>query len=112
MPKALTDLERCFRICFLMSPAMVPGREVLRAFLSSLPPPSVAVSSLSGLTRPEERFLGTHAGDSPEALAEAAAAAAATAAKDPEHLVQAAKAAASAILAAASPKRPVGGRGR
>lgn len=96
-----------------MSPAMVPGREVLRAFLSSLPPPSVAVSSLSGLTRPEERLLATHAGDSPEALAEAtAAAAAAAAAEDPEHLVQAAKAADSAILAAASPKRPVGGRGR
>lgn len=93
-----------------MSPAMVPGREVLRAFLSSLPPPSVAVSSLSGLTRPEERLLGTHAGDSPGALAEATAAAAA--AEDPEHLVQAAKAADSAILAAASPKRPVGGRGR
>ncbi|ELK10345.1 hypothetical protein PAL_GLEAN10015503 [Pteropus alecto] len=90
---------------------MVPGREVLRAFLSSLSPPSVAVSSLSGLTRPEERLLGTHAGDSPEALAEATAAAAA-AAEDPEHLVQATKAAASAILAAASPKRPVGGRGR
>lgn len=29
--RALTDLERCFRICFLMSPAMVPGREAPRA---------------------------------------------------------------------------------
>lgn len=43
--EALTDLERCFRICFLMSPAMVPGREAPRALsvphclLSSWPSP-------------------------------------------------------------------------
>lgn len=30
-PEALTDLERCFRICFLMIPAMVPGRREPRA---------------------------------------------------------------------------------
>lgn len=77
---------------------------------SSLPPLFVAVSSLPGLTRPEERCLSTHAWDRPEAPAEATAATAA--AKDREHRAQAAAAAASAILAAASPKRPGGGQGR
>lgn len=44
-PEALADLERCFRICFLMSPAMVPRQEAslsLRdshCLLSSWPPP-------------------------------------------------------------------------
>lgn len=44
-PEALADLERCFRICFLMSPAMVPRQEASHSFrvshclLSSWPPP-------------------------------------------------------------------------
>lgn len=59
---------------------------------SSLPPLFVAVSSLPGLTRPEERCLSTHAWDRPEAPAEATAATAA--AKDREHRAQAAAAAA------------------
>ena len=74
---------------------------------SSLPPLFVAVSSLSGLTRPEERRVSTHARDRPEAPAEATAATAA--ARDREHCAQAAAAAAGAILAAASPKRSGGG---
>lgn len=75
----------------------------------SLPPLFVASSSLSGLTRPEESRLSAHARERPEAPAEATAAAAA--AEDPAHRAQAAVAAADAILAAASPKRPGGGRG-
>lgn len=74
---------------------------------SSLPPLFVAVSSLSGLTRPEERRVNTHARDRPEPPAEATSATAA--AKDREHSAQVAAAAAGAILAAASPKRSGGG---
>lgn len=77
---------------------------------SSLPPLFEAVSSLSGLTRPKERRLSAHARERPEAPAEATAAA--SVAGDREHLPYAAAAAADAILAAASPKRPGGGRGR
>lgn len=74
---------------------------------SSLPPLFVAVSSLSGLTRPEERRVSTHARDRAEPPAEATSATAA--AKDREHSSQVAAATAGAILAAASPKRSGGG---
>ncbi|KAG8514023.1 Actin-related protein 6, partial [Galemys pyrenaicus] len=77
---------------------------------SSLPPLFVVAPSLSGFTRPEEMLLKVHAREKPEALAEATAATAAPA-DDPEHCAQASTAAASAILAAASPKRPEGVRG-
>lgn len=104
--RPLADLERCFRICFLMIPAMVPaGLE--RS--SQPPPPFTAVSSRSRLTGTEERRPSAHSRERLEALAEATAAAAA--AESPEHDAQAAAAAASAILAAASPKRPGAGRG-
>lgn len=103
--RPLADLERCFRICFLMIPAMVPaGLE--RS--SQPPPPLTAVSSRSRLTGTEERRPSAHSRERLEALAEATAAAAA--AESPEHDAQAAAAAASAILAAASPKRPGAGR--
>lgn len=103
--RPLADLERCFRICFLMIPAMVPaGLE--RS--SQPPPPLTAVSSRSRLTGTEGRRPSAHSRERLEALAEATAAAAA--AESPEHDAQAAAAAASAILAAASPKRPGAGR--
>lgn len=46
-PEALADLERCFRICFLMSPAMVPGQEAARSLRVS----HCLLSSWSGLAR-------------------------------------------------------------
>lgn len=109
-PAALTDLERCFKICFLMIPAMVPRQEAPRSCWSSQPPHAAAVSSLSGLTRPEERRLSAHPRRDSRPRPRPTAAAAA-AAENPEHDAQAAAAAAGAILAAASPKRPGEGGG-
>lgn len=95
---------------FLDEPSHGAGAGGAALFLRfSLPPLFVAASSLPGLTRPEESRLSAHARERPDAPAEATAAAAA--AEDREHRAQASVAAAGAILAAASPKRPGGGRG-
>jgi hypothetical protein len=61
----------------------------------------LTASSLSGLTGPEERRLSAHSRETLEAPAETTAVA-----ENTEHDAQATAAAASAILAAASPKRP------